>query len=809
MTSHYTKSRTSLSTAIACALGMGLSMWLALPAFAEGAQDQVTTTPATPDQSATRPAATAQAAGGVTQLSTVEVIAITPTQGAQLPQNLMPYSVQTIGTDDLKKAQTVNITDYMNRHLAGVTINSAQGNPLQPDLQFRGFTATPLLGGSEGISVYVDGVRVNEVFGDTVNWDLIPQESISRTSLISGANPVFGLNTLGGAIDITTKNGFTDPGTTAQFMTGSYGRNETTVQSGGNNGSWGYYVLANHFEEHGWRDLSGSNAKNFLGTLSWRGDKATFDLHLSHAETELNGNGTAPVEELALRRASVFTAPDITQNNLSGVTANGTYQFNEDTSLAATVFGRQVNTRAYNGDDSNFDECDDDDDFLCNGDGSPVIDQNGNRLPSEYNAINNIGVRKQRSYGGSLQAVFKQPLFGMDNQFVAGFDYDHGRLNYSSVLEAAVLEPDPNGNPYSTITSENSGIYVPFDALRTHVTDVNEGVYFTDTLSLTDQWAITASGRYNHTHTVIQDLSGFNPDLNGDHSFHRFNPALGTTFQWSPAINFYGGYSESTRAPTPVELTCASPTAPCLLPNDFVSDPSLKQVVAKSWEAGLRGKLGGSDSSLRWDVGVYRTTNVQDILFQTTGGAQSNEGFFANVGDTRRQGVQAVLSGKLFNGRMDWYANYTYLDATFQTSFDEVSANNPAADPDTGLVHVRRGDRIPSLAKNAFKAGIDFAVTPNFSLGGDMVANSGQYLRGDESNDVGQVAGYAVFNLHASYRINQHLSFSAHIDNVFDRDYANFGTLGDATDVFPAFTNGRFLSPSAPRGQWITVTYAL
>lgn len=786
-----------------------MSMGLSSVAFAGNTQDQPPANPIQSNQTSSQQAQPRQVAGSVTQLSTVDVIAITPIQGAQLPQNLMPYSVQTIGSDDLKKTQSLDLTDYMNRHLAGVTINAAQGNPLQPDLQFRGFTATPLLGGSEGVSVYVDGVRVNEVFGDTVNWDLIPQEGIARTSLISGANPVFGLNTLGGAIDITTKNGFTDPGTEAQFMTGSYGRNETTVQSGGNNGSWGYYLLANHFEEHGWRDLSGSNAKNFLGTLSWRGDKATFDLHLSHAETELTGNGTAPVEELALRRKSVFTAPDLTQNDMSGITANGTYQFNDDTSLAATVFGRQVNTRAYNGDDSDFDECDDNDDYLCNDDGSPVLDQNGNRLSSDYNAINNIGERKQRSYGGSLQMVFKQPLFGLDNQFVAGLDYDHGRLNYSSVLEAAELQPDPDGAPYSTVTSANSGVYVPDEALKTHVSDVNEGVYFTDTLSLTDQWAITASGRYNHTHTVIQDVSGMNPDLDGNHSFHRFNPSLGTTFQWSPAINFYGGYSESTRAPTPVELTCASPTAPCLLPNDFVSDPDLKQVVAKSWEAGLRGKLGGSDSSLHWDVGLYRTTNANDILFQTTGGAQSNQGFFANVGDTRRQGVQAVLSGKLFDGRLDWYANYTYLDATFQTSFDEVSANNPDADPDTGVIQVRKGDHIPSLPKNAFKLGADFAVTPTFSIGADMVANSGQYLRGDESNQVGQIAGFTVFNLHASYRINKHLSVSAHVDNVFNRDYDNFGTLGDATDVFPTFTDGRFLSPSAPRGEWITVAYEL
>ena len=158
------------------------------------------------------------------ELDTIKVIGITPQQGAELPESAIPYNVQTTTAGALDRSQTFNITDYMNRNLTGVTINSAQSNPLQPNLQFRGFTASPLLGGSEGVSVYVDGVRVNEVFGDSVNWDLIPEEIISTMSVISGANPVYGLNTLGGAIEITTRNGFSDPGMHIQSTDGSWGR---------------------------------------------------------------------------------------------------------------------------------------------------------------------------------------------------------------------------------------------------------------------------------------------------------------------------------------------------------------------------------------------------------------------------------------------------------------------------------------------------------------------------------------------------------------------------------------------------------
>ncbi|HEX6834204.1 MAG TPA: TonB-dependent receptor [Rudaea sp.] len=738
------------------------------------------------------------------ELGTIHVIAVTPQQGADLPETMVPYNVQSTTSGDLERSQTLSITDFMNRNLTGVTINAAQNNPLQPNLQFRGFTASPLLGGSEGVSVYLDGVRINEVFGDSVNWDLIPEEMISSMSVISGANPVYGLNTLGGAIEIRSKNGFTDPGLHAEVSGGSFGRNESTIQGGANNGAWGYYLLANHFEERGWRDYSNSNATNFLATLSGRSDRGSVDVHFAHAQTKLNGNGAAPIGALAIRPESVFTAPDRTQNYYSLVSAQASYRLGDESTVSATVFARQVNTRSYNGDATDFAACEDADEFLCNDDGSPVLDENGARIPSKYDAINNIGVRKQRSTGGSLQWVFKRALFGRKNQFVAGVDDDHGRVNYTSVLEAAQLIVDP-GRPLSSLTSADSGVFVPDAALSVHGTTQTEGLYATDTLGLTDRLALTASARYNHTRSVIRDRTGANPDLNGNHSFERLNPALGFTYQLTPAANLYGGYSESTRAPTAVELTCASPDAPCKLPNEFVADPPLKQVVAKNWELGLRGNLG----TTRWKAGVFRTTNADDIVFQSTGGAQSNEGFFANIGDTRRQGFEASLGGRAFGGRIDWFANYTHLDARFLAPFIETSANHPDADPDTGLLQVARNDRLPGLPQNTFKVGADAAITPQFTLGGDVLYNSAQYLRGDEANLLAPIGGFAIVNLRAVYRFGTHCSAWVRVQNVFDRRYSDFGVIGNATTVLPQFIDPRLLSPGAPRAGWIGFSFDL
>lgn len=153
-------------------------------------------------------------------LEEIEVIGVTPTHGVGLPKERIPVNIQAATEANLKRAKTLDLSDYLNRHLGSVTINAAQNNPLQPDLQYRGFTASLLLGLPQGIAVYQNGVRINEVFGDTVNWDLIPESAIASINLIGGSNPLFGLNTLGGALSIETKNGFTHIPAIGRRLTG-------------------------------------------------------------------------------------------------------------------------------------------------------------------------------------------------------------------------------------------------------------------------------------------------------------------------------------------------------------------------------------------------------------------------------------------------------------------------------------------------------------------------------------------------------------------------------------------------------------
>jgi len=340
------------------------------------------------------------------------------------------------------------------------------------------------------------------------------------------------------------------------------------------------------------------------------------------------------------------------------------------------------------------------------------------------------------------------------------------------------------------------GVYVGESFTDLGVDSSNLGFFVANTFSLTDRIALTVSGRYNGTEVTLEDRLG--TELNGDHSFDRFNPAIGLTAALTDAWTVYAGYSESSRAPSPVELTCADENDPCRLPNAFLADPPLEQVVAETFEAGIRG----SAASIDWHAGLFRTTSRDDILF-ISAGALTNEGYFDNIGKTRRDGIELNLTGGA-GERFRWFANYTWLDATFRESLAILSPNNPVGVD--GEVIVRPGDRLPLIPRHLLKAGFELPLSERLSFGADLYASSGFHLRGDEGNDLSRIGRMAVLDLQADYRVSDRLTAFLAVDNLFDREYETFGLFGGADEVLgDAFGDARFLSPAAPRAAWVGV----
>src|SRR5690606_17118161 len=419
-------------------------------------------------------------------------------------------------------------------------------------------------------------------------------------------------------------------------------------------------------------------------------------------------------------------------------------------------------------------------------------DANGELIPA-HNGIEGATINRtnteQDGLGLGLQASWSANVGGRQGQFVAGLAYDESDIGFNASTELGALD--------ATRLAVPGGVFVGDAFTRMNADTKTLGIFVSGTLALTDRLSVTASGRFNETKVELSDRLG--TALDGRHEFDRFNPAIGLTYALSDGVTLYAGYSESNRAPSPVELTCADEDDPCRLPNAFVADPPLEQVVAKTLEAGVRGRRG---DALQWGAAVFGTTNHDDILF-ISAGALTNQGFFDNVGRTRRIGLELNASGT-FGERVNWFASHTWLEATFRSAFVVPSDHHPLAVD--GEIAVERGDRLPLIPNRLFKAGATVEATPRFTLGADVLSSGSMHLRGDEGNLVGKVDGYTIASLRGEYSLSDTVRIFASIDNVLDTDYETFGVFGEPDEVLgDEFDDPRFFSPGAPRAAWIGI----
>lgn len=737
-------------------------------------------------------AAMAEAAETV-QLAPVEVVATTPLPGIDLPKDLVPANVHTLSDRQLRDAGGQSLAEDLQRELPSVNVNEIQGNPYQADLNYRGFSASPLLGTPQGLSVFLDGVRVNEAFGDVVNWDLIPQTAIASMTLVPGSNPLYGLNTLGGALALQTKRGDTHPGGALELYGGSFKRRGGSIEHGGQRGELSWYVAAEGMKEDGWRDHSPTEVGQVFGKLAWTSDVTDLALTLAHARTDLIGNGLAPESLLRSEgREAIFTHPDQTRNRSVHVALSGSHWLNDSDRLSATIYTRRTHTRTLNGDGN--------DDYEDEFEADPSFDETG---------ILNRTRTRQVASGVALQ----WSRMAGAHQFALGLAHDRSRANFVQTEQEGELAEDRGVE----VAEDEELVNRLLGRTRT------SSLYLTDSVALSPTVQVTGSLRYNYTRVVNDDLLFPNQpnNLDANYTYRKLNPALGLTWQANPAVTFYGGYSQGNRAPTPIELGCADPENPCSLPNAMAADPFLEQVVTRTFELGARGQLAGN---IRWTAGAFRSTNHDDILFVGVGGSQ---GYFTNFGKTRREGIELGVAGT--RGNVDWQVHYNWLRATFQSAACVLAENNSTEGeggcPDDEI-RVRSGDRLPGLPEHGLKIGLAWRTSDALRIGADVVAYSSQFMRGNENNEhraggefegSGKTPGYAIVNLSADYRLGSGWSAFARVDNVFDNRYATGGALaenpftgaGNAFQPDPdAWRSEQFIAPGTPRSAWIGVRYA-
>jgi hypothetical protein len=734
--------------------------------------------------------------------------------GLGIDPDHLPYTVQR-ATEAVRHASgSDEVSDFMARRLTGVNVNEVQGNALQNDLSFRGFRLSPTLGAAQGMSVYLDGVRANEPFGDVMNWDMLPQAAIADVMLVAGANPLFGLNTLGGTLAFTTMSGRSHPGTRVDMSLASHDRKRIDLSWGRrrDDGRHGF-VAATLFEEAGWRAHSGGGLGNLFVKVGQYGGANSWDLSFLYGRSHLHGNGLLPSSDAPgnsglyeLDRSAAYTYPDITRNRLTQLTLNTRNAIDDDSELALTAYlrgsRRDTLNADVNADYSDYvDACADGFDSA----GSPLSPASCSYDRSAASALHsaalNTSVTHQRSAGATLN--FTRDSQG--HQFLLGAALDASKVDYSQSAQDGWFAADRGvvADPQSP-------------DIRTAAVDGRSlalGVYASDTWQLSRDTFLTASGRFNRT-VVDNTLAGQAPE---HFTYQRLNPAIGLVQRVGSGVALFANLADSNRVPTVIELGCADPQQPCRLPVGLQSDPYLKQVVSRTMEAGMRWQ---SSPVLSGVVSLYRSVNRDDILFFTAGASQ--QGYFANFERTRRQG--ADLSTKFRHGSVDATLSYSFLDATYDAAGMLFVGQRS--------VGVAPGMPIAGLPRHTLKLNLDWHASPRTTVGADVVAVSSMATQGNEdglsADPVNGIAarradwsirGHATLALHASHRLEKGWEVFGRITNLFDRRHETWGAV--ARGLFPGGVllqphveasdpaNVRFIAPGAPRAISIGLRYRM
>ncbi len=752
--------------------------------------------------------ATAAAGAGVADapLPGILVLAPTPLPGTALAVEQIPGVVQTLLAADLATEGTASLSGALEARLSSVSITDTLDDQFQPDIYYRGFAASPVLGTAQGLAVYQNGVRINEAFGDTVNWDLVPDLAIARVDTVS-ANPLYGLNALGGAVAITMKNGFDAPGGSAEAVGGSFNQRAAAMQYGASDGRLGLYAAARLLGQDGWRNFAHDTLQQLYADLSLRDGALAADLGLTHAEARLNGQGAAPVQELAISPQRVFTDPQAVHNRLDFVTLNLSWAASSAVSAQAAAYLRDFRQDIDNGNTTAYVGCaaPGEAGLLCQGDGTtPLQDSTGGTIPnparSSGQPLGEVDLESIRALGDGLSVQLSDaaPLGGLGNLVTAGVALDAAHVDFGSralpgIVNAAlwVIPAGP-----AVATGEASGFAATPVALQTD--SLYSGAYATDTVSLGERVALTASARYNVATVDLADQRG--SALSGDNRFAHLDRALGATWQLRGHLTAYANYAGSSRAPTASEIECSDPRRPCLLPSTLAGDPpGLREVIASTLEFGLRGRESRGAAGATWNLALFRTGLHDDIGAIATSGST---GFYQNIGETRREGLEGGLSLQAARWRLN--AQGSLITASFRSAFREYSPSNPYADA-AGDIAVSRGDRLPGIPQNRLKLGVEREFGGGWSAGFSLAAVGSRYYSGDESNQNAPLPGYRVAGLHVGWHPLPALECYASIRNLFDARYATYGLFSDPEGVgAPGVTGSdrRFQSPAAPRALY-------
>lgn len=541
------------------------------------------------------------------QIETQEiVVSSTRLPDAPVDAATLPAKVTVITAEDIKKSGAKTVQEAI-QWATGVVMYDQVGNAFQQSIDLRGFNGQPV----PSTSVFVDGQRINEPDFNTINFDLIPFDTIERIEIIPGPAPIYGKNALGGVINIITKRGGDQRQVTGEALFGSWGRQRYTINASGPVGKFDYFVNLAREQEDGYRDGSDAKISRIFGRIGYHPVEAT-DVTLSYTfmQDRLMQAGALPQSVAAVNPRANFTPGDFTDNDSNVVRLTGRQRLPLGFSLNVIGFYRDL-----------------------------VQEQFGVGQPALPGSILSTGQTNSttQSWGGTVQATQGTPLFGLQNSLVLGIDVQ--RNDFGSRLKATSAF-----GPFSNRADSNERIL---------------GLYAQDTLHLLPDLILTAGVRYDADSIETDFEDSFTPPGTGKRTFYRTNPRAGLTYLFDKDASLYFNYSQGFRVPTFQEL----------FPVLGLSNPNLKPVTSDNFEIGGKARLWTWGEA---NLSLFQSNTRNEIYFTCTNCDVFSGGFDGlnnNIDKSRRRGLEATLKGR-YHEWFDGILNYTFTDATFQSMFN-------------------------------------------------------------------------------------------------------------------------------------------
>jgi len=671
------------------------------------------------------------------ELEPIEVVgSILPTAGVSIGSGI-PARISTVTGKEIDAWEPRLLTDALATQ-PGISLYDDLGTPWKLNLSTRGWNVGPVVGLPPGVSVFLDGVRQNEPDAAEVNFDLLPMEHIARIELLSGTASLLGPNSLGGAINLITRRGQGPFSGHLEASGGSFGNwsGEGSV-SGLTKRGVSYYTAGGYEREDGWREATSAENYNGFVNLGKSGQRSGVSVQAFGAKSRTEAAGSLPESIFNTDPQTNFTIGDFEDLDILQAAAHG-FILAGSSRFNFGLYHRRTNAERFN----------------------------VNQAPDD----NVRSFTNNRTVGGSADWRWATPVGTGVLSLRAGLDANTNRVHVQ------LLEEDP-------VTLDDS-----------LTTDVKSPSRDAAGYSLLDYRAgrVTLSGgaRYDYIRVPFQDL--LDPSADTTSTFKRLSPRVGVSVDVGSGASVYGSWGQAFRAPAVLELACADSLAACPLPFALGDDPPLKPVVATTWEIG--GKLVVGSAIVT--ASAYRTDVRDDIGFIQSENA-TFQGYFTNIGDTRREGVEVGLQA-FPSERLSLYANYAFTWATYRTAADIFSIRADSQFQTSSLAGpnaVGVGARIPLVPAHQIKGGALYKVNRWLGIGVDGRYTGSQWLRGDEANETQPLDSYFTASARAGITLGA-WEVNTVVTNLFDSHAAIFGTFNENRNTA---TLERFLTPMNAR----------